>query len=103
MADSTATSTRIWSSGRRWEDINGQTDSGYVQVVWGSAAGLGAGDGVGAEHPSDFPRRIAAGDQFGFAVDALEDVGQGGTPGPDAYALAIGVPGGNVDGVDDAG
>ena len=36
-------------------------------------------------------------------MDALEDVGQGGTPAPDAYALAIGAPGYDVGGHNDAG
>ena len=44
-----------------------------------------------------------AGDQFGFAVDLLEDVGQGGTPEPDAFALGVGAPGFNVGVDNDAG
>ena len=86
------------------EDINGQVDSGYGQIVWGGGGGLGAGPASRQLTQNDFPGTvIAAGDRFGSAVDALEDVGQGGTPAPDAFALAIGVPGGDVDGVPDAG
>ena len=86
------------------EDINGQADSGYVQIIWGAAAGLGAGDNSRQITQSDFPNAdITAGDQFGFALDALEDVGQGGTPAPDAFALAIGVPGGNIGGLNNSG
>jgi hypothetical protein len=44
-----------------------------------------------------------AGDHLGCAVDALEDVGDGATSAPVAYALAIGGPGGNVSGHNDAG
>ena len=76
------------------EDIGGQVDSGYVQIIWGSAAGLGDGAASRQITQNDFPNAdVVAGDQFGYAVDALEDVGQGGTPAPDAYAVAIGVPG----------
>ncbi len=86
------------------EDISGQADSGYVQIIWGGAAGLGTGTASRQLTQNDFPgAAITAGDQFGFALDALEDVGQGGTPAPDAFALAIGVPGGNVGAQNDAG
>ncbi|HEY5788433.1 MAG TPA: VCBS repeat-containing protein [Microlunatus sp.] len=86
------------------EDISGQADSGYVQIIWGGVAGLGAGENSRQLTQNDFPNAdITAGDQFGFAVDALEDVGQGGTPAPDAFALAIGVPGGNIGGLNDSG
>jgi hypothetical protein len=86
------------------EDISGQADSGYVQIIWGGAAGLGAGPASLQLTQSNFPGSVVtAGDQFGFALDALEDVGQGGTPAPDAFALAIGVPGGNIGGLNDAG
>ena len=86
------------------EDINGQANSGYVQFVWGAAGGLGTGTASRQITQINFPNAdITAGDQFGYAVDALEDVGQGGTPDPDAYAVAIGVPGGNIGGHNDAG
>ena len=86
------------------EDINGQANSGYVQIIWGSVAGLGSGQNSRQLTQNDFPNAdITAGDQFGFALDALEDVGQGGTPAPDAFALAIGVPGGNIGGLNDSG
>ena len=80
------------------EDINGQADSGYVQIIWGNVSGLGNGAKNSTQFTqNDFPNAdVTAGDQFGYALDALEDVGQGGTPAPDAYALAIGVPGGDI-------
>ena len=90
--------------GSPYEDSGSTVDSGYVQLIWGSAAGLGNGDASRNLTQSSFPNAdIVAGDQFGYAVDALEDVGQGGTPAPDAYAVAIGVPGGNIGGHNDAG
>ncbi len=85
------------------EDINGQADSGYVQLIWGSAAGLAGGKTARILTQTNFDLTISAGDQFGYAVDALEDVGQGGTPAPDAYAVAIGAPGYDVSGNNNAG
>ena len=35
------------------EDINGQADSGYVQIIWGSPAGLGSGEASRAVHPDE--------------------------------------------------
>ena len=84
------------------EDL-GAVDAGYVQVLWGGATGLAVGEGSTQYTQASFGQVAAAGDQFGFAVDAVEDLGQGGTPDPDAYALAIGVPGAVVSGHDDAG
>ncbi len=90
--------------GSPYEDAGLTVDSGYVQLIYGSAAGLGNGAASRNVTQSDFPNAdIVAGDQFGFAVDALEDVGQGGTPAPDAYAVAVGVPGGNIGGQNDSG
>ena len=86
------------------EDIGGQANSGYVQFIWGSVGGLGAGVASRQITQNDFPNAdITAGDEFGYALDALEDVGQGGTPDPDAYAVAIGVPGGNIGGLNNSG
>jgi hypothetical protein len=85
------------------EDIGGLADTGYVQVLWGGAAGLSIARASTVYTQAGFGQGSAAGDQFGYAVDVVEDVGQGGTPAPDAYALAIGVPGANVAGEDDAG
>jgi hypothetical protein len=89
--------------GSPYEDINGASDSGYAQIIWGRPGGLGAGTASRNLTQTDFGLSITAGDQFGYAVDALEDVGQGGTPAPDAFAIAIGVPGFNVGGKNDAG
>ena len=52
---------------------------------------------------TSFGETVHPGDQFGYAVDLLEDVGQGGTPDPDAFALGIGAPGFDVGGDNDAG
>ena len=89
--------------GTPYEDISGQSDSGYVQVIWGASTGLGTGDNSDQYTQTSFGQPITAGDQFGYSVDAVEDLAQGGTPDPDAYALAIGVPGANVGGDNDAG
>ncbi len=85
------------------EDVSGHTDSGYVQVLWGAASGLASSTPSTGYNQAWFGGSIVSGDQFGFAVDAVEDVGQDGTPRPDAYAVAIGVPGANVAGHNDAG
>ncbi len=89
--------------GTPYEDLSGQVDSGYAQVVFGSAAGLGNGEDSRQFSATNFGHAIHAGDQLGYAVDAAEDVEQGGTPAPDAYAIAIGVPGGDVAGKNNAG
>lgn len=88
--------------GGPYEDAGG-TDSGLVQIIWGTATGLGTGRASTALNPGTFGNVAHAGDQFGYAVDALEDVGQGGTPAPSAYALAIGAPGWDVGSQRDAG
>ena len=85
------------------EDGGSVSGSGLVQIVWGSADGLAAGAPSEQIDQADFGRTPQAGDRLGYAVDALEDVGDGGTSAPVAYALAVGVPGGNVSGHDDAG
>ena len=45
--------------GTPYEDINGQADSGYVQIIWGSGAGLGEGTDLAQPHPVKLrqPRR----------------------------------------------
>ena len=75
------------------EDINGQSDSGYAQVIWGASTGLGTDEASTQYTQTNFAEPIVAGDQFGYSVDAVEDLAQGGTPAADAYALAFGVPG----------
>jgi FG-GAP repeat len=89
--------------GTPYEDIGGQPDSGHVQVIWGAATGLGTGDVSDQFTQVDFGEMIRAGDQFGYAVDALEDVRQDGTRTSAAYILAVGVPGGDVGTDIDAG
>ncbi len=89
--------------GSPYEDAGG-TDSGYVQIIWGAATGLGTGpERSTAITQATFGNAPHSGDQLGYAVDALEDVGQGGTPAPSAYALAIGAPGWDVGRSADAG
>nr|WP_294694893.1 VCBS repeat-containing protein [uncultured Friedmanniella sp.] len=86
-----------------YENVGGAVDSGLVQLVYGSGAGLGGGRISGSVNQSSFAEPVQAGDRLGWAVDALEDVGQGGTPAPDAYAVAVGAPGRDVGGAADAG
>ena len=78
--------------GSPYEDVGGQTDAGLVQIVKGGPGGLGSA-GSDDINITDFGEVASAGDQFGYAVDALEDVGQGATPEPFAHALAFGAPG----------
>ena len=89
--------------GTPYEDFGATVDSGYVQVIWGSASGLGMETPSHDRTQASFGQPIRAHDHFGYAVDLLEDVSQGGTPAPDAYVLAIGVPGADVGGDNDAG
>lgn len=86
-----------------YEDLSGKTDSGLVQIIYGSLGGLGAGKVSSSLYQPSFGYPVHSGDRLGYAVDALEDVGQGGTPAPDAYAVAVGAPGWDVDGAADAG
>ncbi|MCB0912284.1 MAG: VCBS repeat-containing protein, partial [Propionibacteriaceae bacterium] len=64
------------------EDIGGLADVGWVQVVHGGAGGLGTSSPGVHYSQSSFGAVAAAGDEFGYAVDAVEDLGQGGTPDP---------------------
>ena len=89
--------------GTPYEDIGGQADSGHVQVIWGAATGLGTGDASDQLTQVDFGEIIRAGDQFGYAVDALEDLEQYATTAPAAYILAVGVPGADIGRDIDAG
>jgi hypothetical protein len=89
--------------GTPYEDIGGQADSGHVQVIWGAATGLGTGDASAQYTQVDFGEMMRAGDLFGYAVDALDDVEQEGSTVPSAYILAVGVPGGDVGSDIDAG
>jgi FG-GAP repeat len=89
--------------GTPYEDISGQTDSGYAQIIWGAAGGLSTVRPSQNIVQSTFGQVSHAGDQFGYAVDAMEDVGQDGTGAPDAFALAFGAPGFDVGGHNDAG
>jgi len=83
--------------GTPYEDINGQADSGLAQVIWGSSSGLGKGRASTELTQSSFGRTITAGDQLGFAIDASNELGA------DLPMVAVGVPGGNVSGQNDAG
>lgn len=85
------------------EDAGGDSDAGLVQIVWGAGGGLGAGRASRSLDQSTFGLRRHAGDQLGAAVDAAEQVGNDDTQAPDAYALAVGVPGYDVGGRRDAG
>jgi hypothetical protein len=83
--------------GTPYEDINGQADSGLAQVIWGSSSGLGKGKSSTELTQTSFGRTITAGDQLGFAIDATNELGS------DLPMIAVGVPGGNVSGQNDAG
>ncbi len=83
--------------GTPYEDVGSQTDSGMAQVIWGSETGLGKGRASSDLTQSSFGRTITAGDQLGYAIDATNDLGA------DSAMLAVGVPGGDVSGQNDAG
>jgi hypothetical protein len=83
--------------GTPYEDINGQADSGLAQIIWGSSSGLGKGKASTQITQSSFGRTVTAGDQLGYAVDASNELGA------DLPMVAVGVPGGNVSGQNDAG
>jgi hypothetical protein len=82
--------------GTPYEDRDGATDSGLMQVVWGSSAGLGQGGDFPLDQDA-FAGEATAGDLFGFSVDAIS------ATGTDQGIVAVGSPGWNVDGHDDAG
>lgn len=84
-----------------YEDIGGTIDAGTVNVLWGSP--FGPFSSATAYTTLSFGMTPGPGDHFGWSLDAQEDVGQGGTPAPDAFALAIGVPGRQVGSASDAG
>ena len=83
--------------GTPYEDISGQADSGLAQVIWGSSSGLGKGKASTQLTQDSFGRTATAGDQLGSAIDATNELGA------DLPMVAVGVPGGNVSGQNDAG
>jgi hypothetical protein len=83
--------------GTPYEDISGQADSGLAQVIWGSSSGLGKGKASTQLTQDSFGRTVTAGDQLGYAIDATNELGA------DLPMVAVGVPGGNVSGQNDAG
>ena len=83
--------------GTPYEDIGGRADSGLAQVIWGSSGGLGGGRASTQLTQSSFGRTPAAGDQLGYALDASNELSA------DLPMVAVGVPGGNVSGQNDAG
>ena len=89
--------------GTPYEDINGQADSGYVQIIWGSAAGLGK-----ARARASSPSRTSATPSSRAISSAMpltrwRTSARAAPRPPDAYAVAIGAPGTNVGGDNDAG
>ncbi len=86
-----------------YKDNGALADSGSVRVIWGASTGLGTGPVSREYTQADFGETARAGDQFGYSVDALEDVVQGGAVAPYRFTLAIGVPGGDVGSDHDAG
>jgi hypothetical protein len=89
--------------GTPYEDISGFLDTGMVQVIWGGPLGLGDWSPSHEYHQGTFSQPMKGGDLFGYSVDALEDVEQVGATAPNAFTLAIGVPGGDVGSDFDAG
>jgi hypothetical protein len=85
------------------EDVGSVVEAGMVQIVWGAAAGLGKGRQSRNLTAASFGMPIEKSAHFGAAVDALEDDADGGIGVRNAYALAIGVPGGTVSGHAHAG
>ena len=83
--------------GTPFEDVGGVADSGMAQVIWGSSDGLGKGRASTELTQSDFGRTAAGGDQLGFSIDASNELGA------DLPMVAVGVPGGDVSGQNDAG
>jgi Domain of unknown function (DUF1929)/FG-GAP repeat len=83
--------------GTPYEDVGSQTDAGMAQVIWGSSGGLGHGKASSNLTQTSFGRTVTAGDQLGYAVDAANELGA------DSPMVAVGVPGGNVSGQNDAG
>ena len=79
------------------EDVGSQTDSGMAQIIWGSSGGLGKGKASSNLTQTSFGRSVTASDQLGYAVDAANELGA------DSPMVAVGVPGGNVSGQNDAG
>jgi hypothetical protein len=89
--------------GTPYEDLSGFVDTGMVQVIWGGPTGLGDRAMSRQYGQGTFSRGMKDGDHFGYAVDALEDVEQDGATAPNAFTVAIGVPGGDVGTDFDAG
>jgi hypothetical protein len=86
--------------GSPYENVGAAADAGLAQIVWGGPDGLGTAADSQQISITDWGEAARAGNHFGYAVDALEDVG---TDPPSAYALAVGAPGYNVNGRNDAG
>jgi hypothetical protein len=84
-------------AGTPYEDVGSQTDSGIAQIIWGASGGLGKGKASSELTQSSFGRTATAGDQLGYAVDTVNELGA------DSPMVAVGVPGGNVSGQNDAG
>jgi FG-GAP repeat len=83
--------------GTSYEDAGAAADSGLAQVIWGSEDGLGKGQASSEVTQDSFGRAATAGDQLGYTVDATNELGA------DSAMLALGVPGGDVSGQNDAG
>ncbi|HSU34616.1 MAG TPA: hypothetical protein VLJ88_03050 [Propionibacteriaceae bacterium] len=89
--------------GSPYENVGAEADAGLVQIVWGGGGGLGSADPSEQIDIEEWGEESEAGNHFGYAVDALEDVGQGATSEPFAHAIAIGAPGFDVGSANDAG
>lgn len=79
-------------------DIGGSRDAGAVQVLYGSPSGLrAAGNQVWHQDSSGIPDFMESADRFGAALTAGDFNGDG------VDDLAIGVPGEDIGGIEDAG
>ncbi len=89
--------------GSPYENVGSAANAGLVQIIWGGPGGLGSAKPSEQIDIAEWGEVSVAGNQFGYAVDALEDVGEGGTSEPYAHAIAIGAPGFDVGSANDAG
>ena len=89
--------------GTPYEDLFGQTDSGYAQIIWGSADGLAARD-PSRNLSQSHVRRSASMRVTSSATRWMRwRMSARVERPPDAFALAIGAPGYDVGGHNDAG
>ena len=86
--------------GSPYEDAGG-TDSGLVQIIWGTATGLGTGRGSATLDPATFGNIAHVRDQFGYAVvcagDRLAGLGRRHTRDAGWVGFQVAYDGDNVE------